>query len=55
MHWSRGLFCYGTLAGLRERAAVYDIEDRATRSGTIAADVFCVVFGLLFLWAMFFH
>jgi hypothetical protein len=30
-----------------------DTDDLATWIGTIAADVFCVVFGLTFLWAVF--
>jgi len=32
-----------------------NIQDRATRHGYIAADIFTAVFGLWFLWAMFGH
>ncbi len=32
----------------------YDTQDRATRIGTLA-DVFLIVFGVLFIWAIFGH
>jgi hypothetical protein len=31
----------------------YDTQDRATRIGCMLADVFLIVFGVLFIWAIF--
>ncbi len=41
----------------QERWAVfhYDTEDRATRVGYFLADLFVIIFVLLFIWALFGH
>jgi hypothetical protein len=33
----------------------YDTQDRATNIGYFLGDVFVIVFGILFIWAVFGH